>query len=375
MADTFDPYHKWLGIPPAEQPPNHYRLLGVTLFESDPDVIANAAEQRIVHVRAYQIGKHSDESQRILRDISAARVCLLNVDKKAEYDAQLRAAATAPTAASSVPAAAELAAIPTPLPVRAHHGPRKHKATWPLVLGGSAAAVAVVAFAIGLWSGGDKEAGQTAANPPAIQPTTTDASKPSPEASVGDKEPAGAVEANPSQAEQSATQDSSASKPTDQPQPKESGTVPDPLPSETPKTVSEKAPAPPAVEPMPAANTEPVSQPPPAPAENVPEKVPPPAPVAETPEQAEQRLKAELTQASTVEERRRIGQEALMFTDKAILASQAELARRLAVLALRAARDSSSPRLVTDATVLMSELATGISDALKDKAKQRLDKH
>ena len=99
MAETFDPYHKWLGIPPAEQPPNHYRLLGVTLFESDPDVIANAAEQRIVHVRAYQIGKHSDESQRILRDISAARVCLLNADKKAEYDAQLRSTAAAPAAA------------------------------------------------------------------------------------------------------------------------------------------------------------------------------------------------------------------------------------------------------------------------------------
>jgi len=25
--DRFDPYHKWLGIPPAEQPLNHYRLL------------------------------------------------------------------------------------------------------------------------------------------------------------------------------------------------------------------------------------------------------------------------------------------------------------------------------------------------------------
>ena len=93
MAERFDPYHKWLGIPPAEQPPNHYRLLGVTLFESDLDVIANAADQRIGHVRAFQIGKHSDESQRILKAISAARVCLLNADKKAEYDARLRSAA------------------------------------------------------------------------------------------------------------------------------------------------------------------------------------------------------------------------------------------------------------------------------------------
>ena len=95
MDESFDPYYKWLGIPPAEQPPNHYRLLGVTLFESDLDVIANAADQRIGHVRAFQIGKHSDESQRILKAISAARVCLLNADKKAEYDAGLRSAAAA----------------------------------------------------------------------------------------------------------------------------------------------------------------------------------------------------------------------------------------------------------------------------------------
>ncbi len=34
MSDpNFDPYHKWLGIPPDEQPANHYRLLGLELFE------------------------------------------------------------------------------------------------------------------------------------------------------------------------------------------------------------------------------------------------------------------------------------------------------------------------------------------------------
>ena len=28
MAEKFDPYHEWLGIPASEQPPDHYRLLG-----------------------------------------------------------------------------------------------------------------------------------------------------------------------------------------------------------------------------------------------------------------------------------------------------------------------------------------------------------
>jgi hypothetical protein len=38
VEEAFDPYRKWLGIPPEEQPPNHYRLLGIALFEDDPDV-------------------------------------------------------------------------------------------------------------------------------------------------------------------------------------------------------------------------------------------------------------------------------------------------------------------------------------------------
>ncbi len=42
--DSFDPYHKWLGIPKKEQPANHYRLLGITVFEPDLDVIEAAAD-------------------------------------------------------------------------------------------------------------------------------------------------------------------------------------------------------------------------------------------------------------------------------------------------------------------------------------------
>ena len=43
MSDSIDPYYRWLGIPTGEQPPNHYRLLGIQLFEKDPDVMENAA--------------------------------------------------------------------------------------------------------------------------------------------------------------------------------------------------------------------------------------------------------------------------------------------------------------------------------------------
>jgi hypothetical protein len=35
MDEQFDAYHRCLGIPPKDQPPNHYRLLGLELFESE----------------------------------------------------------------------------------------------------------------------------------------------------------------------------------------------------------------------------------------------------------------------------------------------------------------------------------------------------
>ena len=90
MANAFDPYHKWLGIPPSEQPPNHYRLLGIPIFENDPDVIETATDQRILHLRTLQLGKQSDLSEQLLGKVVAAQICLLNSEKKAEYDECLR---------------------------------------------------------------------------------------------------------------------------------------------------------------------------------------------------------------------------------------------------------------------------------------------
>lgn len=103
MPDAFDPYRKWLGIPPAEQPPHHYRLLAIGLFEDDPDVIENAADQRMAHLRTFQAGSHSALSQKLLNEVAAAKLCLLAADRKAEYDARLRRqlAAVAPANADS----------------------------------------------------------------------------------------------------------------------------------------------------------------------------------------------------------------------------------------------------------------------------------
>ena len=90
MAGEFDPYHTWLGIASEEQPPNCYRLLGLRLFEDDPAVIENAADQRMGHLKTFQAGKHATEAQRLLNQLAGARVRLLNPEKKAAYDGQLR---------------------------------------------------------------------------------------------------------------------------------------------------------------------------------------------------------------------------------------------------------------------------------------------
>ena len=96
----FDPYRKWLGIPPSEQPPNHYRLLGIGLFESDQDVISNAADRQMAHVRTFQSGKYSTLSQRILNELSGARVCLLDAEQRVAYETRLRAELAATAAAT-----------------------------------------------------------------------------------------------------------------------------------------------------------------------------------------------------------------------------------------------------------------------------------
>lgn len=86
----FDPYYKWLGIPPDEQPPNHYRLLGLRLLESDRDVIDAAANRQMAYVQQCATGPHAAESQRLLNELSAARLCLLSAAEKQHYDVRLK---------------------------------------------------------------------------------------------------------------------------------------------------------------------------------------------------------------------------------------------------------------------------------------------
>jgi len=174
----FDALHKWLGIPPAEQPPNHYRLLGIALFESDPDVIDNAADARMALLRSMATGQHAEESQRLLNEVAAAKLCLLKPERKAVYDAGLPNAQ--PPEAPPVLVEGEQPEFVASRDLRAGElialeiNPARHKPGAPLwlMVGGPILGIAAFAFAVARLAG-DSEQSQPAPAPVrsvAVQP-------------------------------------------------------------------------------------------------------------------------------------------------------------------------------------------------------------
>ena len=106
MAQQFDPYRKWLGIPREKQPPHHYQLLGIAEFEDDPDVIENAANRQMAHVHSFQAGEHGQKSQELLNELAQAKICLLQTEAKSAYDADLKTKLTPVPPPSTIATAA-----------------------------------------------------------------------------------------------------------------------------------------------------------------------------------------------------------------------------------------------------------------------------
>jgi hypothetical protein len=117
MGQEFDPYYTWLGIPPEDQPPHHYRLLGLEPLESDRDVIINAVNQRMAHVKTKLSGEHAAEARDLLRKVSAARNCLLTRQTKEEYDTALRHGIGKSPAAPTAPRIKTAKPLPTAEPL------------------------------------------------------------------------------------------------------------------------------------------------------------------------------------------------------------------------------------------------------------------
>jgi len=174
--DRFDPYHRWLGIRPEDQPPNHYRLLGLSLWESDCEVIRDAADRQMAHVRTYQLGPNSAQSQRVLNELGAATACLLDPQKRADYDAILRHEMDS-TQRPPEPPSPSPPLPPSPLPRLA---PKQHSLNWLAVLAaGGAALLCLTTLVAGVKLLGRNEkqvadsAGKTVAATDEILPSTT----------------------------------------------------------------------------------------------------------------------------------------------------------------------------------------------------------
>lgn len=183
----FDPYHKWLGISPQHQPPNHYRLLSLDLYESDPDVIEASVDRIAAFLQDVATGPQAKESQQLLNEIATARLCLLDDAKRSAYDAKLKtelaeanppnedkqAPIPAPTVAFSIDTGETTVASSTATPKRIPKRPtqqtkskktQSQKQTSPLLLlsfvSGGVLLIAVVWFS---FFRGDSEARRRAA--------------------------------------------------------------------------------------------------------------------------------------------------------------------------------------------------------------------
>ena len=87
---SMDPYFEWMGISAEEQPPDHYRLLALPVFEENPKAIQAAARRSLQRIEAHR-PDHAPLCDRLKKEIQAAQKCLLDPDRKADYDRTLQA--------------------------------------------------------------------------------------------------------------------------------------------------------------------------------------------------------------------------------------------------------------------------------------------
>lgn len=120
--EFFDPYQVWLGIPPHERPISFYRLLGLSPFESDPQIIESAAEQRLALLRSKMTGPYAAYAEQLAAQVSLARQTLLDPARKSTYDQALRGQLGTPPGG--------VLGTPPPLPGAGSSG-----TTWPTGMG------------------------------------------------------------------------------------------------------------------------------------------------------------------------------------------------------------------------------------------------
>jgi len=89
-SNVMNAYVQWLGLLKRSDPPNHYELLGIALFESDTQQIKQAYYRGVAKVSPYQHGTTAKLCERISKELGEARDCLMDVQSRLEYDATLK---------------------------------------------------------------------------------------------------------------------------------------------------------------------------------------------------------------------------------------------------------------------------------------------
>lgn len=90
MPEKFNPLKSWLGITTSEKP-SYYDLIGLANFESEPPLIADAADSAIAKVSENLGGEHHAIAEKLVRDLKSLKSVLLSADKRRAYDQQLAA--------------------------------------------------------------------------------------------------------------------------------------------------------------------------------------------------------------------------------------------------------------------------------------------
>jgi len=88
VAEKFNPLKSWLGITSSEKP-SYYDLIGLANFESEPPIIADAADSAIAKVSENLGGEHHAIAEKLVRDLKSLKSVLLSADKRRSYDEQL----------------------------------------------------------------------------------------------------------------------------------------------------------------------------------------------------------------------------------------------------------------------------------------------
>lgn len=87
--DKLTAYHEWLGISLKKELPNFYELLGIPLFETNPNVISNGAARCISFLQSMVASEYAELAQEIQKEVAQAKLCLMRENSRLEYQNKL----------------------------------------------------------------------------------------------------------------------------------------------------------------------------------------------------------------------------------------------------------------------------------------------